>query len=319
MHWNESSTRSPIQRGMVVDWDAMETLWEYIYAKQLFVDSTDHPLLITEQVLNTEKDAIRKCEILFEKLNCPQVFLGVPAVLSMYTSGMMTGVAVDVGDGVTSVLPMYEGFVQSEAIAKRDLAGSDVTEHLKKLLRGRTYILNEPFDSETVKDLKEKTAQIQIYSLGASARPFPVLTHTSYKLPDGRAVSIGEERLKCGEVLFNPTRCGQTGEGIHTLVIDSILQCHREIRPALWKNIVLSGGTTKLVGFPERFKAEVAQLAQVEKLKVKDVKESFSAWAGGAMLSELSTFNEMCISQTDFAENKRLSINKNFFNYLGTN
>lgn len=48
-------------------------------------------------------------------------------------------------------------------------------------------------------------------------------------------------------------------EGLGTLVFESIRGSDTTVRAQLYKNILLSGGTTMLPGFPDRLKADVVQ------------------------------------------------------------
>jgi centractin len=52
-----------------------------------------------------------------------------------FATGKSTGIVVDSGDGVTHVVPVYEGYSIENACQRIDLGGRDVTEHLRNLMR----------------------------------------------------------------------------------------------------------------------------------------------------------------------------------------
>ena len=69
-----------------------------------------------------------------------------------------------------------------------------------------------------------------------------------YTLPDGHTVKIAHERYKCPEALFQPSLLGHSSPGIHQSVFKSIMKCDLDIRTDMYKNIVLSGGSTMFPG-----------------------------------------------------------------------
>ena len=60
-------------------------------------------------------------------------------MLTLYAQGLMTGVVVDSGDGVTHICPVVDGFGISQTTKRLDVAGRDITEYLIKLLFLRGY------------------------------------------------------------------------------------------------------------------------------------------------------------------------------------
>lgn len=66
----------------------------------------------------------------------------------------------------------------------------------------------------------------------------------TFELPDGRTITLGNQRFRCPEVLFQPKFIGKEFEGIHELTYKSIMKADVDIRKDLYANIVLSGGTT---------------------------------------------------------------------------
>lgn len=59
--------------------------------------------------------------------------------IERFASGKTTGVVVEIGDGVTQVVPVFDGYSLQYAQQRIDLGGRDITEHLSLLLRRSGY------------------------------------------------------------------------------------------------------------------------------------------------------------------------------------
>jgi actin len=117
----------------------------------------------------------------------------------------------------------------------------------------------------------------------------------SYELPDGQVITIGAERFRCPEVLFQPSFIGMEAAGIHETTYNSIMKCDVDIRKDLYGNIVLSGGTTMFPGIADRMSKEITALAP-SSMKIKVVappERKYSVWIGGSILASLSTFQQV--------------------------
>ena len=68
----------------------------------------EHPVLLTEPPHNPISHREQLAEAFFETFRAPALFVAPPAVLSLYASGRTTGVVLDVGNGVTHCVPVYE-------------------------------------------------------------------------------------------------------------------------------------------------------------------------------------------------------------------
>jgi actin len=296
----------PIEHGIVKDWDDMEKIWNHTFYVELRVSPDEHPVLLTEAPLNPKVNREKMTTAMFETFNVPCMYVAIQAVLSLYSAGRTTGIVCDSGDGVTHTVPIYEGFSILHAVNKVPIAGRDLTQFMSKLLTERGIKLSSSAELEIVRDIKEKLAFVALDYDAALKESYNSTTYEkNYEMPDGKVITIGNERFRCPEFLFKPLEmAGKELPSIQELTYGSIQECDIDVRRDLYANIILSGGTTMYEGLGERLLKEIENRApkaiQVKVIASPD--RRFAVWRGGSTLTSLSTFASMWITKEDYDE-----------------
>ncbi|XP_017888235.1 actin-related protein 2 isoform X2 [Ceratina calcarata] len=315
----------PMQNGIVRNWDDMCHVWDYTFGpEKMNINPRECKILLTEPPMNPITNREKMIEVMFEKYGFAGTYIAIQAVLTLYAQGLISGVVVDSGDGVTHICPVFEEYALPHLTRRLDIAGRDITMYLIKLLLLRGYAFNHSADFETVRMLKEKLCYIgyNIETEDKLALETTVLVE-SYTLPDGRVIKVGGERFAAPEALFQPHLINVEAQGIAELVFSTIQAADIDIRSELYKHIVLSGGSTMYPGLPSRLEREIKQLylqrvlkndtSKLNKFKLKiedSPRRKDMVFMGGAVLAEITKDRESVWIMREEYEEKGLSVLK---------
>ncbi|KAJ5070276.1 actin-7-related [Anaeramoeba ignava] len=306
----------PINQGIITNFDYMEKIWDYCFYEEMKIDPKDHTLLISDSPLNPKSKREKMAEIMFEKYGFPSLFLENSSILAIYASGRTTGIVADIGETVSYIVPIYEGFNIPIHTKKMDIGGRDLTEYLMRLLNERGHSFVSISDRKIASDIKEKLCYIA-YDFEEEMKNAneKKSIEKKYESMNGDFFTIGNERLKCPEMLFNPSLNGIEEKGIHEIIYESISKCDVDIRRFLYGNIILSGGSSQFPGFADRLRKEIQYLAPLTmSLKVTAPPErSISTWIGGSIITTLSNFGNMFILKEEYEEFGIRIIGRKFF------
>lgn len=281
----------------------------------------------TSQPLNPPENRENTAEIFFESFNCAGLYIAVQAVLALaasWTSSKvqdrsLTGTVIDSGDGVTHVIPVAEGYVIGSSIKSIPIAGRDLTYFVQSLLRDR----GEPDSSlKTAQEIKEEYCYVCPDIVKEFSRfdrdPTRFVKHNVLQ-PGGRqtTVDVGYERFLAPEIFFNPEIYSSDFLTPLPTVVDGVIQSSPiDVRRGLYKNIVLSGGSTLYKDFGRRLQRDIKQLVDA-RIRASEVKsggarsgglevqvithkrQRHGPWFGGSLLGQTPEFRSYCHTKAE--------------------
>eukprot|EP00897_Mesotaenium_endlicherianum_P000558 jgi/Mesen1/10502/ME000083S10010 len=316
----------PIERGIIENWEVMESIWRYIFYSQMGWELGNEGQVLVAEPLCASKVGLfssdgadgwvrgQACreqltQVMFEEFNVMGLYAVEQAILNLYAIGRLTGCSVDIGHGKLEIAPIVEGAVQHAAVKRLKLAGQDLDALLmRQLAESQPHVKLTP---ELVTHLKEElchTAE-SAEAYAAALKHGKTVEHT---LPDGQVIEVGHEMYTAGEALFQPAELMGVDE--HSLAEQVVQQVSLsgpiETQKQVLDGIVLAGGTSLMRGFDTRFVSE-ATSASSPSLKPNLLKPpdympentlKHCAWMGGAILAKVVFPQNQFITKGDYDE-----------------
>jgi len=264
------------------------------------------------------------------------LYIAVQAVLALAASWTsknvkertLTGTVIDSGDGVTHVIPVAEGYVIGSSIKHIPLAGRDITAFVQQLMRERSEPIPPAESMEVAKRVKEQYSYVcpdivKEFAKYDAEQSKWIRQYTGQDAVTRKpyTVDIGYERFLGPEIFFNPEIFSSDFlTPLPKVVDDTIQTCPIDVRRGLYKNIVLSGGSTMFKDFGKRLARDIKRsvdyrIKRSEELsggKVKAVPldvnvishhmQRYAVWFGGSMLASTPEFYNVCHTKQQYDE-----------------
>lgn len=276
--------------------------------------------------MNTPENREYTAEVMFETFNVPGLYIAVQAVLALAASWTrkdavktLTGTVIDAGDGATHVIPVADGYVIGSCIKHIPLAGSDMTRFVQTLLRERGEKVPAHQALETARAVKENFCYVcpDIVKEYKKYDSDPKRYFKKYSGKDpntGKSweIDVGYERFLGPELFFNPQFFHKDFTmPLSSVVDESILNCPIDVRRSLYKNIVLSGGSTMFKDLSRRLERDIKRKVnarvpdaknKVEVNVVQHAMQRFAVWFGGSMIASTPEFTQRCHTRQQYLE-----------------
>ena len=303
--------RYPVNRGVFEREEDIFSLFNHIFLKLGLTSQEikEHPILITEPILNPRTNREKISHTLFDNLGIPALFFASQPILSLLSTSVTTGVMLESGEGITQTCFLYEGYSIPCSYERYNYGGKDVSEYLKNMLRKRGYNFYNSTEIKLVNDIKEKLCYLENSKKVDLANAKKSLNKKliPYYLPDGNYISIGDERILAGEILFNPDYIGKEYLSFSEMIISSINKTDIEIRKKGYESIWLSGGNTSFKDLNEKLiedmKIKLGKGIFINVLENDKIKPQLRCWVGGNIISTLEIFKKMWVTKNEWNEN----------------
>ncbi|CAG2257933.1 Actin, cytoplasmic type 5,Actin, cytoplasmic A3,Actin, muscle-type,Actin-75,Actin-like protein 53D,Putative actin-24,Actin, non-muscle 6.2,Actin-71,Actin-4,Actin, nonmuscle,Actin, alpha skeletal muscle 2,Actin, cytoskeletal 2A,Actin B,Actin-11,Actin-15A,Actin, cytoplasmic type 8,Actin, cytoplasmic 2,Actin, cytoplasmic 1,Actin, alpha skeletal muscle B,Actin-85C,Actin, spherule isoform,Actin-57B,Actin, acrosomal process isoform,Actin, muscle-type A2,Actin-5,Actin-100,Actin-93,Actin,Centractin,Actin-18,POTE a len=154
------TVRHPTTDGFLSDWNDIEKIWHYAFHDELDIATKEHSILLTEPQVNPKALREKMAQMIFEDFDFPTMYIKAKEVLSLYSSGCITGVALDIGDGISCSVPACDGYAIRHAVKRSGIYGRDLTDCLRKSLNDRGYSFPSVADRDIIRNIKENLCYV---------------------------------------------------------------------------------------------------------------------------------------------------------------
>jgi len=320
----------PVQKGYLINWDTQKDVWDYLFGKDCFnVQMNSTSVVLTQPYFNFQSIQEGLSEFWFEEMECESLLTINPGTLSAYKYGKenpseLCCLVVDCGYSFTHLIPFVQGKKVTECLFRIDMGGKVLTNHLKDIISYRqlhvmdeTYVLNQCKEDccFVSTDFRKDMATAQMKGKDNSivvdyVLPDFTTIRRGYIRPkdkpasDEQVIRLNNERFAVPELLFHPSDIGVQQMGISEAIVHVIGNFPPEVQFELYKNILLTGGSSCLPNFKERVEKDVRMMSPAEcDVRISIASKPVSdAWEGGCLLTKDPQFSSKVVTKKEYEE-----------------
>mmetsp|Transcript_47992 Transcript_47992/g.94231 ORF Transcript_47992/g.94231 Transcript_47992/m.94231 type:complete len:424 (+) Transcript_47992:2-1273(+) len=299
------------------NWTDLTCFWAEVFDK-LGVDTSAHPVLLTQPVLAPAALREKTLAVMFEVFDVPACAMIQAPILTVFSYGQPTGLVIDIGESSTQVVPVFEGCVLEHACMRvKHICGAASTAQLLSNFNDSDFVLGRTQYEKvwTARDIKKRLVYTSSnYAADIEDELKKMAYHKRVKNKAGQDVDLWlhEELLRCGEMFFQPQLILDDADdsiiSIQELVAQVVNKCDIDTREGLLRHVLLSGGVTEMKGFGKRLEQELKLLLPYAKGVIRVCPEPdrlHAVWRGGSVLGSSSVIEDMWVTQEKYFAEKQ--------------
>lgn len=294
----------PIHRGMCTDYEKLGYLMHHSFYVALRKAPEESLVFLSEPFHRPMVQKEKMMDLMFEELNVQGTYVAPSGLLSsVYCAIKDTGLVVEIGDGVTQVVPVIDGKVQLHLVVTENIGGYDITTHFINQLNKRGLGFDSSVHYLIADALKPNCYVSQDFTSELTEfKTKPYDKQRRVAMPDGNFIDLEDELITAPEVLFKPELAHLSTRSIVKLIEACLNRCDASSRPSLLGNICITGGVSACtLGLGTRLENELKQLYPSVPVIVLE-KGRFAAWSGGAMMARRLSTTDRWVTRPQYQE-----------------
>lgn len=142
---------------------------------------------------------------MFESFDFAAMCMEIQDVLALKAAGnLIDGTVLNVGETDYRVVPIYNGRCIQDAVRKLNIGSRQLAQYLMQMINDSKHISSPTIGLVPAHDIKKQMCHVSLnfeneLGIVSKVTTFRISTFT---LPCGKFIEIGDERFRCPEALF---------------------------------------------------------------------------------------------------------------------